>query len=810
MLSNYIIEKQLGKGTYGVVYKVKKRDDNKIYVLKQISLLGLTSNQKDEVKLEAKVLSKIKSKYVVKYYDSFEEESKLNIIMEYCDNGDLNDFIERHKLTKHLLPEHLVWKIFIKITLGLADIHKLKILHRDLKSLNIFLKKDEDIRVGDLGVAKILNQTFFAKTFIGTPYYLSPEICEDKPYNDKSDVWALGCILYELCTYQHPFTAKSQGGLILKILNDHPKPIHSYYSKELSILLNMIFNKDYNKRPSCLDILKMKFVLDMAKTLGIFEDIKNSFPDIENVVEANDNKEKINNNKNNNMIKIKPVIIKNNNNNKNEAKKRPASGFGLFGRKGMVNKNIKFNDIGLAKKKNDKPNVLCIEKSDNNIKKKGFISKNIKIIKRDKNYGKNLIPNRPIRKKAVVSPKKKDKDQEKDINALFREAELFEQKRQINKIVLHDLNINQNDKINNDKIITDNISIGNTKDLNNLVNKNIEHSIFNNNNNNINNNNNNNIDNIISDSIYNTKDLNNIINSKDHSIFNEVKINNDNNNMKDTKKTDTKIDVGKFNYSIDSNKDSFLNKEKDKKIENEIIKEIKEEENKNISSIESDIYKTAQRDKYQPKKEEEQNKKEIEIKKDEFKDSGSSLNFTELIKDFSKKDDTMVNNNFNDTKNCFEVIVNNEEEEKGNIKIENIDNNESISEDNEPDIKNNLSNDDKYEENEDEDEVEGVKEIVINIENDEKNQKLKEELKEKKSKIEKLKKELSKLLGEEKYKYIIDICSAGVTEENTEEINSKIEKFIKENSNDNNREKFYDIFLLFISECQYYKMQKSL
>ena len=262
MLSNYEIEKQLGKGTYGVVYKVKKKDDNKIYVLKQISLIGLTSAQKAEVKQEAQVLSKIKSKYVVKYYDSFEEDGKLNIIMEYCDNGDLNDFIERKKLTKHLLHENIVWKIFLKITLGLADIHKLKILHRDLKSLNIFLKNDEDIRVGDLGVAKILNQTFFAKTFIGTPYYLSPEICEDKPYNDKSDVWALGCILYELCTYKHPFDAKSQGALILKIMRNIPEDINQYYSNELRNLIFLLLEKDSQKRPSCIEILKYDFVID--------------------------------------------------------------------------------------------------------------------------------------------------------------------------------------------------------------------------------------------------------------------------------------------------------------------------------------------------------------------------------------------------------------------------------------------------------------------------------------------------------------------------------------------------------------------
>ena len=178
MLKNYIIEKELGKGTYGIVYKAKKRDNNNVCVIKQISLSGLKQSQKEEVKLESKILKSIQSKYVVQYYDSFEEDYNLNIIMEYCDCGDLNEYIEKQKNTKHLLHENTIWKFFIKITLGLADIHKKKILHRDLKSLNIFLKHENDVRVGGLGVAKVLNHTFFAKTFIGTPYYLSPEICE--------------------------------------------------------------------------------------------------------------------------------------------------------------------------------------------------------------------------------------------------------------------------------------------------------------------------------------------------------------------------------------------------------------------------------------------------------------------------------------------------------------------------------------------------------------------------------------------------------------------------------------------------------
>ena len=806
MLSSYIIEKQLGKGTYGVVYKVKKKEDNKIYVLKQISLIGLTQAQKADVKLEAQVLSKIKSKYVVQYYDSFEEDGKLNIIMEYCDSGDLNDFLEKHKQTKHLLSENLVWKIFIKITLGLADIHKLNILHRDLKSLNIFLKKDEDIRVGDLGVAKILNQTYFAKTFIGTPYYLSPEICEDKKYNDKSDVWALGCILYELCTYQHPFTARSQGGLILKILNDNPKPIHNYYSKELSDLISLIFVKNFEKRPSCLDILKMKFVIEKAKSLGIYEDIKNSFPEIENSIENNENKERNSKNKNN-LIKIKPVIIKSN---KNEPKKRPVSGFGgygLFGRKGINNK-IKFNDIGSDKKKNENSKVLCIDKSENILKKKGFISKNIKIIKKDKNTGKNNIPNRQVRKKAIVSPKKKEKEK-----IFFKEVEQFNQKR-INKIIINDPYQNDKNKINEKLNMNDNMSIMNTKALNNLVNKNIERSIFNvdKQNKDINDNNKNNIQ----DSIYNTKELNNILNNKDKSIFNEVKNNNNNENL--VKNTQTKREINNFNYTKDSSKETFIKKEKEK----EIINETKIEENINDASIESDIYKTALKDKFQPikieeqnKKEEEDKKKENEIPKDVTQNTSSSLNFTELIQDFSKKDETLINCG---TK-TFYVIENNDENNNDdnkdiNFNIQNIDNNESITDDSNSDDKNFYSNDDKYEKNEsseeNEDGEEKVKEIDINNEQNEiEKEETNEEINILKNRIKNLKNEISKLIGEEKYKYIMEICSMGVKGINQEDVCEKIENFIKENSNNENKEKFYNISLLFISECQLYKLQNA-
>lgn len=768
MLKNYIIEKELGKGTYGVVYKAKKKSDNNTYVIKQISLQGLTNPQKSEVKLESDILKKIKSKYVVQYYDSFEEENKLNIVMEYCECGDLNDFIERQKKTKVLLHEKEIWKFFIKITLGLADIHKIKILHRDLKSLNIFLKKENDVRVGDLGVAKILNQTFFAKTFIGTPYYLSPEICEDKPYNDKSDVWALGCILYELCTYQHPFTAKSQGGLILKILNDNPKPINSYYSKDLSSLVDALFNKDFQKRPSCEEILRMKCVIEKAKSLGIFEDIKNSFPNIEAPIE----KLKISKNNKIKVVQVKPIIHKN----------RPPSNYGIFGKGGY---NIKFNNIKSGdKKKNQNPKVLNLPNKE---KKPVIPKKNIKIISnKDKNKGINS--NNKVRKKVVVSPAKKE---------MLNEAEKFKKKWLVNK---------DKDK---DKIKNIHIDNNNNKNPTQQNEKN------------------------------NKKETEN--------TEEETNITKEEANIENSKKIEQIGTINqKMNYSIDTKvnlNDNKININDINKAEFEISKlsnDNKDKDNNNCS-IESDIYMTAKRDIYQPQQKEE--KKDTNIINFQKEMEGSlplmqTKEFNDLLSDFetTKNEKTINNNNFNIIdnnninnnnnndlkKNDFTIISNNTEEMKKIIEKGNIDNNKSISSCEEED-ENENGNENSNEESGNDEEEEKVTEIDNekqeenddeNIEKDnieEEKASLKKDLEVLKGKIDYLKKEIHKLIGEEKFKYIMEISMAGIKDDKKqEEVNDKIENFIKENNQNGNEEKLYDILSLFILECQFYKKQEKL
>ena len=414
MIKNYIIQETLGKGSYGIVYKVKNKDTNEVYVIKQIPLKGLSQKEINEVRQEAKILSSINSEFVVKYYDSFEENDNINIVMEYCDEGDLNDFIIKKKEENKLIEEDLIWNIFIKITIGLSHIHKMKILHRDLKTMNIFLKSGFQVKIGDLGVAKILLKNSFAKTLIGTPYYLSPEICQEKPYNNKSDVWALGCILYELCTFKHPFEAKNQGALILKIMNNTPENIDNYYSKDLRDLIYLLLEKESQKRPSCLDILNLDFVSNKLKNLGFSHYLK----DLDKV--KNEMNHDINLNNKDKVIKkiinINDINNDNNdfNNKKNENERKVINNINSNKNKNLVQNNyqkkksneIKINEIILGNNKNNFINRPASNRNPN----KHILINNFFINEEKNKYNKKLS-NVLISKKnnKNISQEKKEK-----------------------------------------------------------------------------------------------------------------------------------------------------------------------------------------------------------------------------------------------------------------------------------------------------------------------------------------------------------------------------------------------------------------
>lgn len=181
------------------------------------------------------------------------------------DGGDVGQYLKR--LDGMLMEETKVWDFFIQTCLGVQYLHARKILHRDLKTINLFLNKNGRLKIGDLGVAKEVKGTH-TQTIVGTPYYLSPELCEEKPYNNKSDIWSLGCILYELCTMKHPFDAKTQGGLFLKIIKGDYEPIPEHYSKALAEIIARCLQKNCKDRPSIQQILENEKLIDMAIELG--------------------------------------------------------------------------------------------------------------------------------------------------------------------------------------------------------------------------------------------------------------------------------------------------------------------------------------------------------------------------------------------------------------------------------------------------------------------------------------------------------------------------------------------------------------
>lgn len=267
-IGQYQIITLIGQGSYAKIYKVSKQNSNKVLVLKQMQI-SQDEDSLEQFQTEVKILSTINSPYIIKYYDNFESPSSYNIITEYCENGDLGQLIAQYQTQSKKMNEILIWKFFIQISLGLQYLHSKKILHRDIKSNNIFLTKDLNAKIGDLGIAKILYNTSHAHTFIGTPYYLSPELCKDLPYDEKSDVWALGCVLYEMISLRHPFDADSKLILYSKIINDKYSEIDKSYSKEIRELVDILLTKDCKKRPTMDMIVKMEVFQKMMKKVGI-------------------------------------------------------------------------------------------------------------------------------------------------------------------------------------------------------------------------------------------------------------------------------------------------------------------------------------------------------------------------------------------------------------------------------------------------------------------------------------------------------------------------------------------------------------
>ena len=253
-MNKYEKIKDLGEGGFGKAVLAKRKVDGKLFVLKEIKLSNLSNQDQVEAIKEAKLLSSLHSPFIISYEESFRDGNFFYIVMEYADAGDLSQKIQMRG--NKLFTEDEVLKDFIQLALAIKHIHDRKILHRDLKAQNVFIMRDGTIKLGDFGIAKVMDHSFqLCKTQIGSPYYISPEICEGKGYNSKTDIWSLGCILYELCTLRHAFKGNNISGLLMNIIRGKFAPIPPTFSKDLKQLIQRMLTKDPNLRPSINAIL---------------------------------------------------------------------------------------------------------------------------------------------------------------------------------------------------------------------------------------------------------------------------------------------------------------------------------------------------------------------------------------------------------------------------------------------------------------------------------------------------------------------------------------------------------------------------
>ncbi|KAM9320673.1 serine/threonine-protein kinase Nek8 [Gastrophryne carolinensis] len=260
----------VGRGAFGIVHLCVRKADQKLVIIKQIPVEQMTKDERLAAQNECQVLKLLSHPNIIEYYENFLEDKALMIVMEYAPGGTLAEYIQ--KRCNSLLDEDTILHFFVQILLALHHVHNKLILHRDLKTQNILLDKHQMIvKIGDFGISKILSSKSKAYTVVGTPCYISPELCEGKPYNQKSDIWALGCVLYELTSLKRAFEAANLPALVLKIMSGTFAPISDRYSPELRQLILSMLNLDPSKRPQLIDI--MSHPICIPALLNLYSDI---------------------------------------------------------------------------------------------------------------------------------------------------------------------------------------------------------------------------------------------------------------------------------------------------------------------------------------------------------------------------------------------------------------------------------------------------------------------------------------------------------------------------------------------------------
>lgn len=275
----------IGRGSFGVIRKVQHKPTGRTFVRKEISYRSMSKKEEKQLSSEFDILQNLNHPNIVQVYgyEKLPNKQVLNIYMEYCDGGDVSELIKKYRESKQYIPETLVWQIFTQTLLALYRCHygvdieqvvsmfkstpEIKppeisnlpvVIHRDIKPENIFFLSDKyTVKLGDFGLAKCLApHTHFTQTYVGTPYYMPPEVILEQAYNTVCDVWSLGCVMYELCALTPPFTAKTHAQLQDKIKSGVYSELPSHYSNRLKMCIYACLITDPKERADVNQLLQ--------------------------------------------------------------------------------------------------------------------------------------------------------------------------------------------------------------------------------------------------------------------------------------------------------------------------------------------------------------------------------------------------------------------------------------------------------------------------------------------------------------------------------------------------------------------------
>ncbi|CBZ49607.1 hypothetical protein NCLIV_001010 [Neospora caninum Liverpool] len=262
-MAKYEFIRQIGQGNFGAVMLARERDSSKIYAVKVISLSQLRiegSSRKalDSALRETELFSGFSHPFIVNCRHSFVEDGQLHIVMDYADGGDLHGRIVRMRAKHSVFDESTILRWFVQLCLAVNFLHEKNILHRDIKSSNVLLDGHDpgSVKLGDNVIGKVFqNNQDLANLPSGAPCYISPEICEERPHSDKSDVWSLGCVLYELACLRLPFEGDSVQAVSGSIKRGQYYSVNPKYSEATAKLIDEMLSVDPDKRPSTAQIL---------------------------------------------------------------------------------------------------------------------------------------------------------------------------------------------------------------------------------------------------------------------------------------------------------------------------------------------------------------------------------------------------------------------------------------------------------------------------------------------------------------------------------------------------------------------------